>query len=256
MGKKRTKLTYQTSKIITGASNITRSKDEQDKLIIKATKELTDKANKILTDDNIKQTQIQLSQKLRQSIAKAITPHHLADWDVRKILKDYDYLREVLPDNCATEDTISKLSKEEKPSIECKLAVDDVCSNQPVFTIDYESNKLGYLLGICDMLSQAGRENAELPTETGSRLGIKYRNIEVCADSGQKNSLTVFLKYKKPDDMDDDIFRSRYVQPALYLGLKVKQSNTESIMISAGGSNVSSDKKKCFYLPSLNGEDE
>jgi len=217
-----------------------------------------------------------VSQKLQdgllREIAKAIIPHHLADWDVRQILKDYDRLKEDFPGVCATEKTIENLCK--GTSIDCTF--NDNCL-RPVFIIPDKGNELGYLLGICDMLSQAGRENTELPTNTASTLGIKYRDIHVCVNSGSKDSLDsqsyqtmsptsgvnsgskdslkVLLKYKKPEEMDDKLFRKYFIQPALFLGLEAKPNNSESIMVSAGGrDSVSGDISKCFFLPSLNGE--
>ena len=195
-----------------------------------------------------------VSQKLQdgllREIAKAIIPHHLADWDVRQILKDYDRLKENFPDVCATEKTIENLCK--GTFIDCTF--NNNCL-RPVFIIPDKGNELGYLLGICDMLSQAGRENTELPANTASKLGINYRDIQVCVDSGEKDSLKVLLKYKKPEEMNKEFFSEYYTQPALFLGLRTRPKNSESIMISAGGcDNISNDESKCFFLPSLAGE--
>lgn len=193
-----------------------------------------------------------LQDGLLRDIAKAIIPHHLADWDVRQILKDYDRLKKVFPSVCATPKTFEKLCKGEP--IKCDFVTKCL---RPVFIIPNEGNELGYLLGICDMLSQAGRENTELPKDTASKLGIKYRDIQTCGDSGVENSLQVLLKYKEPEDMDDSLFLEYYTQPALFLGLSSKPKQSESLMISAGGcDDISNDESKCFFLTSLDGETE
>ena len=154
---------------------------------------------------------------LLREIAKAIIPHHLADWDVRGMLGDYDFIKG-LPAECTSKQTMDRFSKhclvpsEPASPVEC---YGKMCVGKTVITMPHEANELGYLLGICDMISQAGRENTELPPETSSKLGIKYQEFEI-----KNGILSLLLQYTKKS-VTRELFCKRYVLPSLFLGLTV-----------------------------------
>jgi len=201
--------------------------------------------------------------ELLKEIAKAIIPHHLADWDVRGMLKDYDKIKG-LPDKCTSEGTMAQVAKfcidsstTDLPSITCN---DISCPGTPVITVPYNGNEMGYLLGICDMISQAGREDTELPADTISDLGIQYKEIKeekIKNGKKMKTNLSLHLKYKK-NVVDECLFCKRYVQPSLFLGLTVCRHRIEDKAIRI---NITSDRNinpqyGYFYNPSLSGENE
>lgn len=191
---------------------------------------------------------------LRKKIATAIIPHHLADWDVQEMLKDYDYIRD-LSKGCTTRETLEKAAEAlfggEPLGAQCDY--NKACAGQPVarlLPLDDKGplNEMGYLLGLCDMISQAGRENAELPTETGSNLGILYKEI----DNKPNGILSLVLKYtQKP--VTWELFRDRYVRPALFLGLTVceeEKDRCDGIKITIESGTMGSETG-FFYHPSL-----
>jgi len=181
----------------------------------------------------------------RKMIAKAIIPHHLADWDVRPILEDYDYLKkkDILPDICAKEATIEKIIKGE--SLDCDTSK---CLKRPLFVIPYEGNEMGYLLGICDMISQAGRENADIPKGIGSDLGIRYNLLEAHSSlEATKGSMGLRLEYTIGTNLRA-VFRKRFIRPSLFLGLKSQSKQKEAIEITIGNGEGES---MCFFNPLL-----
>ncbi len=118
-----------------------------------ATEKLKKEIKKFLNADKIKQRQIELSRPLRQTIAKSIVPHHVSEWDIEAILKDYDYMEDLLAKDCVSNARVETIVKNyfhnyEPKEFKCKD--NEPCSGDTVVSISQEKNMLGYLLGLCD----------------------------------------------------------------------------------------------------------
>ena len=155
---------------------------------------------------------------IRNKVAKAIIPHHIADWDISTILKDYKHVYDCLSEGCEGQDTLNYI-------IGSKNAEGKKCGRkrQPcktlLATISNENNPFGYLLGLCDMISQAGREAPELSSDA-SDLGIEYGQINNCVDS-RSGSLKIGINYtKKEGKTTKETVLKYFKTPALYLGLQ------------------------------------
>lgn len=154
-----------------------------------------------------------------QIIAKAIMTHHIASWGIRDILKDYKNIDETKI-NSINEFEIAK--------------------------IEIERNPLGYLLGVCDMMCQAGREAPEIANDTASSIKIKYKEINLIKDN---SSIEVRLLYGNSNSDSKDVLTDFYDKPAKFLNLD-PQSGVDngclSITIEVGKSNKS--ESSCFKL--------
>ncbi|MBW1940903.1 MAG: hypothetical protein JRI28_05955, partial [Deltaproteobacteria bacterium] len=134
-------------------------------------------------------------------IVGAIMVHHVASWEVDSILNDFDgFLRK-------------KFDKDkEDPNKKMK--------GHNLVKIDRDKNLFGYLLGICDLICQAGREAPEMAGKYASDIGIRIKDIEYLSDGTDiNNSLEICLMYKNTDlelkKIGDDFFE----KPVSFLGL-------------------------------------
>ncbi|MCK5544269.1 MAG: hypothetical protein KAI35_03565 [Desulfobulbaceae bacterium] len=156
--------------------------------------------------------------EIRNKVAKAIIPHHIADWDISAILKDYKYVNKCLVDGCKGEGTLNYLLDDEK-GVGVNCGNKKKCCNTLLASISSEGNPFGYLLGICDMISTAGREAPEL-SKDASDLGIQYQRIANCREEERLGSLKIVINYTKKDENTEETVRMYFKKPALYLGLK------------------------------------
>ena len=168
--------------------------------------------------------------EIRNKVAKAIIPHHIADWDIYKILKDYKYVNKCFASGCKGGGTLNYLLNDEKGKGEDCGKKRKPC-NTLLSSISSEDNPFGYLLGICDMISTAGREAPEL-SKDASDLGIQYGKIANCAGD-QSGSLKIEIDYTKNEDTDKTVTKY-FKKPALYLGLewpKLHTSEKDSLLL-------------------------
>ncbi len=184
----------------------------------------------------LEKEQIQLSKSIRKTVAKAIMPHHIADWGMRDILEDYNHLNDdSVFKGCGNTEAIMGLAKNNKSGKTCQNNKE--CNN-PIAIVSYKNNPLGYLLGLCDIISQAGREAPELSKFT-KKLGITYTSIEKLTNDNQTGSLNIKIHYKdekkKEEEKERDVIKY-YTSPALFLGLENIHGSSmeESLMLEIG----------------------
>ena len=135
--------------------------------------------------------EIILEEQYRLPICRAILPHHISQWDIKKLMGDFD------------NDYFSK----NKPK-DGKYA-----------SINPEKNPLGYLLSLCDTLCQAGREAPELSYDSfnPSSLNIKYGNVEI---SDKNISIDINYHFDENKKNAQEIHKSFYEEPLKFITLK------------------------------------
>lgn len=153
-----------------------------------------------------KKTKEKLSLSRRITIARAIIPHHIADWKTEELLKDM----------LDTNDPVDK------------AVLADSKKNSRPFIISRDDNPLGYLLGLCDMLCQAGREAPELAGGVPSNLKIKYKSLRRDGSSG----LRIDLSYIRGEQTMENL-KKFYIEPACFLGL-AQADHKNSMVVSIG----------------------
>ena len=157
------------------------------------------------------QDMTQLNKKDRKDVARAIMTHHLSHWKIDDILGDFDKHR--------------NLGENIKNNI----------------LINRGSNPLGYLLGICDMVCQFGREASEMAEDVPSNLEIKLSNIEY----DEKDSiLSVTLDYGNSKQSGSDLIKEYYIKPGNSLGLKAEGETNNTLKIIVSNQNYSGKDQK------------
>jgi len=145
-----------------------------------------------------KNNSIDQKKEFINQICRAILPHHLANWDVDKILKDFELLGK-------------------KPKW------------INIARINIKNNRLGYLLSLCDIFCQAGREYLEYTEdkEKASDMQIRFSDMEI-----EKNKFSITISYKNDDsngmtkDKLKDIIKNYYTKPLKYLNMKDLSSSS------------------------------
>lgn len=127
------------------------------------------------------------NERFRHDVVRAIMPHHLSLWDIEAMLKSF-----------------RKQNGEDE-------------ADKSSIQVRQDSNPLGYLLTLCDVLSQAGREAPELAGEHPSMIGIRFAGIKVLTDRKEKDTVVFNLWYKNRLVLDD--YNKFYVNPLERLGL-------------------------------------
>ena len=89
------------------------------------------------------------------------------------------------------------------------------------------------VLGLCDLLCQAGREAPEIASVHSSKIGIRIENIYL--DDGaltNDNSLHIYFRYSniKADNFAKEK-SNYYEEPARYLGLQTKNAANNGLVI-------------------------
>lgn len=162
-----------------------------------------------------------------KEIVKAIMVHNVSDWKVENLVKDFKGFQE-------------KKFKENK------------AKGYNILTIDRNTNHLGYLLAICDLICQAGREAPEIAGKHPSKIGIRIENIYPGTDKDMENSLIVNLRYSENNLDLEDMLLNYYCPPAKYLGLnqgKRKKGDSPSMRPEALCISLLSgaDKKDAWF---------
>jgi hypothetical protein len=156
---------------------------------------------------------------IKNEITKAIMPHHFSNWNYSTLLEDFRFYRH--------------MENREK------------LTTQPFHFIyqNVENNPLGYLLCLCDMLSQAGREANEIADDLPSNLQIKYKGIKWHQDS---NILEFSIEYNDSSLTKEE--REKYYDtPTNFLSLEFEIVDKDS--------KNNSFKRNCIKLSLYYGND-
>ncbi len=189
------------------------------------------------------------SSPTRSKIARAIIPHHLCEWDVIGILRDHDAIKSLkrpLSGMCLSATQLATSIKNRKPVKRGQVGCKSLAASLPA-----KGNELGYLLGICDVLSQAGRENAEVPEERSKKLGIKYTNIS--ANTRGSGSLDIDLKYVD-SKISQALFIERFKVPAIFFGMafgRINRTGEEVLRITIESELDNKNATALFWHPDL-----
>jgi hypothetical protein len=142
-----------------------------------------------------------------KDICKAILPHHLSDWKVNDIFKDFD-LREDI-----------------KEWLD-KLDIAKTGDWSDIAKIDADNNSLGYLLSLCDIFCQAGREDPYYTEDRkkASDIQIQFSDMEI-----DRNKLAITISYKNGMTKDKlkKTIDDHYTKPLKYLGIMSLEKSTE-----------------------------
>lgn len=151
-----------------------------------------------------------------EKITKAIMPHHLGNWKIKEILEDFDRNKSLK--NLVT----------------------------PIFWVDHTRNPLGYLLSLCDIICQAGREAPEIAKDLPSDLEIKFCKLYY---EERRNKLMVGLKYHNIDKSLMKILEDFFNVPMNFLKLNAKHGNEhDTLQISLRKEKVKRSPSNSYSL--------
>ena len=144
--------------------------------------------------------------KKLNKILRAILVHHLSSWNIDKLLEDY---------HCFDKDKF----------------VEKEFDASNIVRINTQKNEFGYLLAICDLICQAGREAPEIAGKHPSKIGIRIKNIIYHTSGLAENSLQIDLDYSKKEIPLETLIEDHYEKPATYLGIITDNSEKRNVLL-------------------------
>ncbi len=132
----------------------------------------------------------------KDDLVSAIIPHHISSWDFEELFKQFG----------KWDDKNGKYVETDNDNVQG-------------IKIDRNRNKLGFLLALADMLSQAGREALDMGGILPSDIGIRLMSIGIDKKERPKKILRVSYQYIKSKQPAKDILEKYFKPPANFLGL-------------------------------------
>lgn len=141
-------------------------------------------------------------------IQTAIMSHHFYKWKYKDILNDFSLFHNNNIDN--------SLKKEFLENISDNVKIGYMCNKK-------SNNALGYLLCICDIFCQAGRDANEIADDLAESADIKYGIIKI-----EDSILCIGINYTESTQKEIDIDKF-YIDPLKCLNLNFDNNKTQNV---------------------------